>query len=86
MYSLHQQHLDLGSGFHVIELRDERGNRHLVQLAVGHDACPACGAVYPKNNLDDLDPAAAVDQVAETLNASQQQMLTYAGKHGLTVR
>jgi len=86
MYSLHQQYLDLGSGFHVIELRDERGNRHLVQLAVGHDACPACGAVYPKNNLDDLDPAAAVDQVAETLNASQQQMLTYAGKHGLTVR
>ncbi len=86
MYSLHQQYLDLGSGFHVIELRDERGNRHLVQLAVGHDACPACGAVYPKNNLDDLDPATAVHQVAETLNASQQQMLTYAGKHGLTVR
>ena len=48
MYSLHQQYLDLGSGFHVIELRDERGNRHLVQLAIGHDACPACGAVYPK--------------------------------------
>jgi hypothetical protein len=42
--------------------------------------------VYTKNNLDDLDPAAAVHQVAETLNASQQQMLTYAGKHGLTVR
>ena len=86
MYSLHQQYLDLGSGFHVIELRDERGNRHLVQLAIGHDACPACGAVYPKSNLDGLDPAAAVHQVAESLNTSQQQMLTYAGKHGLTVR
>lgn len=86
MYSLHEQYLDLGSGFHVIELRDERGNRHLVQLAVGHDACPACGAVYPKNNLDDLNPAAAVQQVKESLNASQQQMLTYAGRHTLTVR
>ncbi len=52
MYSLHQQYLDIASGFHVIELRDERGNRHLVQLAVGHDACPACGAVHPKDNLD----------------------------------
>jgi hypothetical protein len=86
MFSLHQQYLDLGSGFHVIELRDERGNRHLVQLAVGHDACPACGAVYAKNNLAALDPAAAVQQVKEALNASQQQMLTYAGKHGLTIR
>jgi len=48
MFSVHQQYLDLASGFHVIELRDERGNRHMVQLAVGHDACPACGAVHPK--------------------------------------
>jgi hypothetical protein len=86
MFNLHQQYLDLASGFHVIELRDERGHRHLVQLAVGHDACPACGAVYPKNNLANLDPASAVHQVTESLNASQQQMLAYAGKHGLTVR
>jgi hypothetical protein len=86
MFSLHQQYLDLGSGFHVIELRDERGNRHLLQLAIGHDACPACGAVHPKDNLGNLDPAAAVREVAQVLNTSQQQMLTYAGKHGLTVR
>ena len=86
MYSLHQQYLDLASGFHVIELRDERGNRHLVQLAVGHNACPACGAVHPKDNLGSLDPAAAVRQINEALNTSQQQMLVYAGKHGLTVK
>jgi hypothetical protein len=86
MYSLHEQYLDLASGFHVIELRDQRGNRHLIQLAVGHDACPACGAVHPKDNLDALDPAAALRAVNEALNMSQQQMLTYAGKHGLTVR
>ena len=86
MFSLHQQYLDLGSGFHVIELRDERGNRHLLQLAIGYDACPACGAVHPKDNLGSLDPAAAVREVAQALNTSQQQMLTYAGKHGLTVK
>jgi hypothetical protein len=86
MFSLHQQYLDLESGFHVIELRDERGNRHLLQLAVGHDACPACGAVHPKDNLGSLDPAAAIREVTHALNTSQQKMLSYAGKHGLTVR
>ena len=86
MYSLHQQYLDLASGFHVIELRDEHGHQHLVQLAVGHDACPACGAVHPKDNLDTLDPAAAVRQINEALNTSQKQMLVYAGKHGLAVK
>jgi len=86
MYSLHQQYLDTASGFHVIELRDERGHRHLVQLAVGHDTCPACGAVYPKDNLDTLDPAATVQQVRDALNTSQQQILMYAGKHGVVVK
>jgi hypothetical protein len=86
MYSLHEQYLDVASGFHVIELRDERGNRHLVQLAVGHDSCPACGAVHPKNSLGALDPAAAIARVKEALNTSQQQMLNYAVKHGLIVR
>jgi hypothetical protein len=86
MYSLQQQYLDLASGFHVIELRDQRGNRHLIQLAVGADACPACGAVHPKDNLGALDPAAAVRQINVALNTSQRQMLAYAGKHGLTVR
>jgi hypothetical protein len=86
MYRLHQQYLDLASGFHVIELRDERGNRHLLQLAVGHTACPACGTVQPKDNLDALDPAAAVAQVSEALDTSQRQMLAYAAKHGLMVQ
>jgi hypothetical protein len=53
---------------------------------VGHDACPACGAVHPKNNLGSLDPAAAIHQISTALNTSQQQMLNYAGKHGLTVK
>lgn len=86
MYQLYQQHLDLASGFHVIELRDERGNRHLVQLAVGHDACPACGHLHPKDNLDTLDPAAAVAQINESLNTSHANMHAYAQKHGLKVK
>ena len=86
MYSLHQQYLDLASGFHVIELRDERGHRHLIQLAIGHDTCPACGMVHAKDNLGALDPAGAVQQVTSALNTSQQQMLTYAAKHGLMVK
>jgi hypothetical protein len=86
MYNLHEQYLDLQSGFHVIELRDERGHRHLVQLAIGHDACPACGAVHPKDHLDQLDPVAAVRSVNQALDTSRQQMLTYAQKHGLKTR
>ena len=86
MYSLQQQYLDMASGFHVIELRDERGNRHLIQLAVGHDGCPACGAVHPKDSLGALDPGAAIARVNEALNTSHQQMLDYADKHGLIVR
>jgi hypothetical protein len=86
MYNLHEQYLDLASGFHVIELRNEQGHRHLVQIQLGHAACPACGAVQPKDNLGAVDPVAAVAQVQHALNTSQQQMLAYAGKHRLAVR
>ena len=85
-YQLHQQYLDLASGFHVIELRDERGHKHLLQIAVGHDACPACGAVHPKTNLGELDPTAAIIMHNEALNTSLQAMLEYAKKHALTVK
>jgi hypothetical protein len=85
-FHLHQQYLDLASGFHVIELRDERGHQHVLQLGVGHDACPACGAVHLKTNLGELDPAAAIAKHNGALNTSQENMLAYAGKHGLTVK
>ena len=58
----------------------------MIQLAIGCDSCPACGAVHPKDNLGALDPSAAIAQVNEALNTSQQQMLNYAGKHGLRVK
>jgi hypothetical protein len=86
MYSRHRQYLDMASGFHVIELRDEHGNQHVVQLAVGHAICPTCGTVHPKTDLNDLDPEAAVAEVTRALNTSQQQMLAYAAKHGLKLK
>lgn len=85
-YQLHQQYLDTASGFHVIELRDERGNRHILQIGVGHDSCPACGAVHPKTNLGELDPTAAIVAHNESLNSSLENMLAYAKAHGLTVK
>ena len=80
------QHLDLASGFHVIALKDERGHQHIVQIAVGHDSCPACGHITPKDGLDQIDPKALVAQINESLNASHAAMLEYAKKHGLTIK
>lgn len=85
MFTLHAQYLDLDSGFHVIELRDGK-KQHLVQIAVGHDSCPACGAVHPKTELGEIDPKALVAQVNEQLNASHAAMLAYAQKHGIPVK
>lgn len=84
-FQIHQQHVDLGSGFHVIELRDGKKS-HLVQIAIGHDSCPACGHVYPKTNLDEIDPKTMVAQVNESLDSSHSAMHAYARKHNLEVK
>lgn len=86
MYSIQSQHLDLASGFHVIVLENERRKRHVLQIAVGHDCCPACGAAYAKDNLGHIDPKAAAAQAIAELNSSESGMLAYAEKHGLAVR
>jgi hypothetical protein len=86
MYSVQQQYVDAASGFHVIELADERGNRHMVQLAVKHAACAACGWVHPRDAAGVVDPAKAVAQVVEGLHTQQTQLRDYAARHGLTVR
>lgn len=86
VFRIHSQHVDSGSGYHNIELRDERGNRHMLQIAIGHETCPGCGAVYPKNNLDEIDPKAAVDKVSAALNRSKENMAAYAARHGVRVK
>lgn len=85
-YQIHSQHLDLGAGFHIAELRDEYGNRHLVQLATGHDTCVACGSVHRKEGLEELDPRALINAVLDELNASHDSQKAYAKKHGITVK
>lgn len=86
MFRPHTQYLDLGSGFHIVELLDEQGNKHLVQIAVGHEACPACGGVYPKTNVGEIDPKAAVANITAELEQSRQSLLQYAKKHGVQVK
>ena len=86
MFQVHAQYLDPASGFHVIELRDEDGVQHLVQIAVGHEKCYACGAVYPKDALGEIDPKAAVAKVNAALDQSRENLLNYVKKHGLKVR
>jgi uncharacterized protein (UPF0212 family) len=85
-YTVHEQYLDRKTGFHVIELRDERGHRHFVQIAVGFDHCPACGYLTPKNNLGEIDPTALVAEVNVQLNAVNANLAAYAEKHKLKVK
>ena len=86
MFQVHTQYLDPASGFHVIELRDEHGVQHMVQIAVGHEKCYACGAVYPKDSLGEIDPKAMVAKVNAALDQARQNRLSYAKKHGLKMR
>ena len=84
-YAIHDQYLDRKSGFHVIELRDEAKNQHLVQISVGDDRCPACGTVYPKL-LGDIDPKAMAAGVIADLEKVREAQASYAEKHNLKVK
>ena len=86
MFRLHSQYLDSATGFHVILLKDQLGNQHVVQIAVGADKCPACGVAYPKDSLGALNPQAMIAVVADSLNQSREAQLAYAKKHGLKQR
>lgn len=86
MFQTHSQYIDVESGFHVIELRDDLGTKHVLQIAIGHEACPACGGVYPKTNTNEIDPKAAAANAAAALNRSRENLLAYAEKHGVRVK
>lgn len=85
-YAIHEQYLDRRSGFHLIELRDEAKRQHFVQIAVGFDACPACGHVTPKDSLGEIDPKALVAEVNVQLDAANANLAAYAEKHKLRVK
>lgn len=87
MWKKTQEYVDLELGHHVIRLRNEHsGAEHLVQIVLGHDACPHCGVVKAKDNLGEHDPAVHVERVLAELNRSHEQMLAYAKQHGVAVR
>lgn len=86
MYEVAEEFLDTRSGFHVVRLRrDTDGHEHLVQIAVGHSTCAACGAIRASVGRD-IDPKKAVADVIRELEASHAAMLDYAAKHGVNVR
>lgn len=85
-FSLYQQHLDTASGFHVIELRNEKGQVHFAQISLLHESCIACGHVHPKDGLDQLDPKARVEEILALLNKSHTSMQDYARRHNLKVK
>lgn len=86
MYEVAEEFIDTRSGFHVVRLRgDADGREHLVQIAIGHRSCPACGSVRASLGAE-LDPKQVVADVIADLEASHQRMLDYAKKHGVTVR
>jgi hypothetical protein len=84
-FQIHEQYIDEESGMHVIHLRDGK-KRHVLQIAIGHDSCPACGAVHPKTNLGDIDPRQAAETASAALDESQKNIAEYAEKHRIPIR
>jgi uncharacterized protein (UPF0212 family) len=85
MYEVAEEFVDTRSGFHVVRLRrDTDGHEHLVQVAIGHSACPACGSVRASMGRE-VDPKQVVADVIADLEASHAAMLAYAEKHGVKV-
>jgi hypothetical protein len=86
LYEIHEQFVDTKSGMHVLRLRrNTDGHEHLVQIHIGHTACPACGAVRHAAGRE-IDPNAAVADVIKDLEASYLAMLDYAKEHQVPIR
>lgn len=84
-YQLHDQYIDSASNFHVIELRDERGNKHLLQIAIGHEACPLCGHATVRDH-EDIDVKAITADVISTLGESENAIKAHAARHGVRIK
>lgn len=85
-FQVTSQYFDKASGMHVAKLRNEHDIEHIVQIAVSHDACPACGHVHLKSDTGSLDPRAMIAAVIADLDASHAQMDAYIAQHKLTVK
>jgi hypothetical protein len=86
VYEIHEQFVDTKSGMHVVRLRrNTDGHEHLVQIHIGHSACPTCGAIRHALGRE-INPKVAVADVIKDLEASYLAMLDYAHKHEVSLR
>lgn len=83
----HKEIMDLRSGMHIVPLYEpESGAEHVLQIQTGHDYCPHCGSVKPKDSLGEIDTAKLIaDQIA-ALNTSHRNQREYARKRGVPIR
>ena len=85
-WQMKDQHLDKALGRHYVTLhKPETGAEHHLIVLVGHDSCPACGHVTPKDNVGDLDFKAILKSEMAALEESHAQAHKYAAKHGVPV-
>lgn len=83
-YQIKTQHVNVGEGHHYIVLHDpETGAEHHVMIRTGHDSCPTCGHVKPKDNLGALDLKAIVKEEIGNLEKAKAQTKEWARKHNI---
>lgn len=72
-------------GIHLVVLRESTSKaEHHLMIHLGHDACPTCGHVKAKENLDEIDPRALIAAEIAALNESTERMRTYARTHKIS--
>lgn len=50
-------HIIKAIGMHIFHMEEPvSGAQHKLQICIGHDSCPLCGHVMPKDNLGKIDP------------------------------
>jgi uncharacterized protein (UPF0212 family) len=78
------EHVDVELGYHIAKLKNHAtGQEHIVQIAIGHEACPHCGGAKAKAGLSEFVPQDQIATVIEELNRSHTDIQEYARRHGL---
>ncbi len=79
--------VDKAIGMDIFHLEEDRsGAEHKLQIVIGHDSCPLCGHVVPKDNLGQIDPAAHERAELAALETSHANMDKYIARTGATVK
>jgi hypothetical protein len=85
-YQVKTHHVELNEGRHYIVLHDpETGAEHHTVIYLGHDVCPTCGHVQPKDN-GKLDLKAIIQEEIANLEKSKQQVRGWARAHNVPVK